>query len=176
MRGFACQSRLTAVCHLQPVRVMADTITRIRILTAVAPDTIDRVGRILAGHDLQIVTTLAKAKSTLDADGVGLVFVGARFDDSRMFDLIDLIRKDLVKKKIPIVAAIVTPTKLSKTAIAGLSHSVKIFGATLFVNLNDFPDDAIGNARVRLIVDTVVLPPDIVEDLTPPPLRNPPRK
>jgi hypothetical protein len=104
------------------------------------------------------------------------VFVGARFDDSRMFDLIDLIRKDVAEKKIPIVAAIVTPTKLSKTAIAGLSHSVKLFGATLFVNLNDFPDDAMGNARVRLIVDAVILPPEVVEERAPPPLRNPPRK
>ena len=56
--------------------------------------------RILAGHDLQIVTTLAQAKTILDHEGLGLVFVGARFDDSRMFDLIELLRKDLVKKKI----------------------------------------------------------------------------
>jgi len=76
---------------------LTDHLTR--ILTAVAPDTIERVRRI-AGHDLQIVTTLAQAKTILDHEGLGLVFVGARFDDSRMFDLIELLRKDLVKKKI----------------------------------------------------------------------------
>ena len=101
----------------------------------------------------------------LEHDGVGLVFVGARFDDSRMFDLIDLIRADVVKRKIPIVAAIVTPTHMGPQAIAGLGHSVKIFGASLFVNLNDFPDDAVGNARVRLIVDTIILPPAIIEQI-----------
>jgi hypothetical protein len=159
------------VCQLQPQLVASPTT---RILTAVAPDTAERVRRILAGHDLQIVTSLTSAKATLEHDGIGLVFVGARFDDSRMFDLIGLIRKHVAKKIIPIVAAIVTPTKLSKDAIAGLSHSVKIFGATLFVNLNDFPDDAVGNARVRLIVDTVILPPAIIEELAPPLLRNPP--
>lgn len=144
-----------------------------RILTAVAPDTIQRVRRVLAGHDLQVVIDLAEATAALEGGRFGLVFVGARFDDSRMFDLIELIRKDVVQKKIPIVAAIVTPTNLTQDSIAGLSHSVKIFGASLFVNLNDFPDDVIGNARVRLIVDTVILPPSAVEELAPPPLRDP---
>lgn len=109
----------------------------------------------------------------MESGGFGLVFVGARFDDSRMFDLIELIRQDVERKKIPIVAAIVAPTNLSKESIAGLSHSVKIFGASLFVNLNDFPDDEVGNARVRLIVDTVILPPAVVEQLAPPVLRDP---
>jgi hypothetical protein len=144
----------------------------IRILTAVAPDTIERVRRVLAGHDLVIVTDLAGAERALIDHRLGLVFVGARFDDSRMFDLIELIRGEVDrKKKIAIVAAIITPTTLSKEAIAGLSHSVKIFGASLFVNLNDFPDDAVGNARVRLIVDTVILPPEVVQQIAPAPLR-----
>jgi hypothetical protein len=151
-----------------PLAMVAPPATR--ILTAVAPDTVERVQRILVGHDLRIVARLAEARDTLKRDGFGLVFVGARFDDSRMFDLIELIRKNVVKKKIPIVVAIVTPTHLSKDSIAGLSHSVKLFGATLFVNLNDFPDDAVGNARVRLIVDTVILPPEAVQKLAPPPL------
>jgi hypothetical protein len=118
-----------------------------------------------------IVTHLADAERALAQDRLDLVFVGARFDDSRMFDLIELVRQEVVKKKIPIVAAIITPTTLSGVAIAGLSHSVKIFGATLFLNLNDFPDDAVGNARARLIVDTVILPAEIVAHLAPPLLR-----
>jgi hypothetical protein len=132
---------------------MTESAPTTRILTAVAPDTIERVRRILAGHDLRIVTDLAGAEAALKQGGFGLVFVGARFDDSRMFDD----RAD---------------TTLSREAIAGLSHSVEIFGASIFVNLNDFPDRAAGNARVRLIVDTLILPPDIVEGLAPAPLRG----
>jgi hypothetical protein len=134
-------------------------------LTAVAPDTIARVRRVLAGHDLQVITRIEEAKTAIESGGFGLVFVGARFDDSRMFDLIELIRQDVERRKIPIVAAIVAPTNLAKESIAGLGHSVKVFGASLFVNLNDFPDDAVGNARVRLIVDAVILPPSDVEEL-----------
>ena len=106
----------------------------------------------------RIVTDLAGAEAALKLGGFGLVFVGARFDDSRMFDLIELIRREAARTNIPILAAIITPTTLSQTAIAGLSHSVKIFGASIFVNLNDFPDNAAGNARVRLIVDSLTFP------------------
>jgi hypothetical protein len=88
-----------------------------------------------------------------------------------MFDLIELVRREVMKKKIPIVAAIITPTTMSEGAIAGLSHSVNIFGASVFLNLNDFPDDAVGNARARLIVDIFILPAEIVAHLAPPLLR-----
>ena len=75
-----------------------------------------------------------------------------------MFELLEYLRDDAQHQKIPIVAGIVGPTKLSEFAIAGLSHAVKIFGVSVFVNLNDFPDDDAGNGRLRLIVDALILP------------------
>ena len=131
------------------------------------------VRRILAGHDLLVVNDLTHAKKAVECGGLSLVFVGARFDDSRMFDLIELVRNELEQKKIPIVAAIITPTTLGKEAVAGLSHAVKIFGASLFINLNDFPDNVVGNARARVIVDTMILPPEAVTRIAPAPLRPP---
>ena len=133
-----------------------------RILTAVAPDTEARVRRILAGHDLIFVRELEKAKVALATNDIKLVFVGARFDDSRMFDLLDYIRKDAEHKKIPIVAAIVARTLLSAETAAGLSHTTKIFGASVFVNLNDFSDNDTENLRIRLIVEAVLLPREVV--------------
>lgn len=146
----------------------------VHVLTAVAPDTIDRVRRILAGYTLQVVSTVDDARAALRQRNLDLVFVGARFDDSRMFDLIDVVRNELAEKKIPIVAAIIAPTKLGAQAIQGLGHSVKVFGASLFVNLNDFPDDAVGNARMRVIVDACIAPPEVVKELAPLPLSRPP--
>jgi hypothetical protein len=133
-----------------------------RILTAVAPDTEQRVRRILSGHDLVFVRDLEKAKTALAGDDIKLIFVGARFDDSRMFDLLDYIRKDVEHRKIPIVAAIVAKTLLTSETAAGLAHSTKIFGASVFVNLNDFSDNDTENSRIRLIVDALLLPPDAV--------------
>jgi len=42
-------------------------------------------------------------------------------------------------------------------AIEGLDHAVKAMLANAFLNLNKFPDHAEGNARVRRIVDYLIL-------------------
>jgi hypothetical protein len=133
-----------------------------RILTAVAPDAEERVRRILTGHELLFVSDLAAAKAALESERIELIFVGARFDESRMFDLLDYIRKDAQHKKIPIVAAIVGPTSMTAETVSGLAHTTKIFGASVFVNLNDFSDDETENTRIRIIVDAIILPADIV--------------
>jgi hypothetical protein len=86
----------------------------------------------------------------------------ARFDDSRMFDLLDYIRKDAQHRKIPIVAAVVGATTMSEETVSGLAHTTKIFGASLFINLNDFADEETENTRLRLIVDALLLPPSVV--------------
>jgi hypothetical protein len=141
-----------------------------RILTAVAPDTEERIRRILIGHDLLFVNDLAAAKAALDQT-VKLIFVGARFDESRMFDFLDFIRKDVEHRKIPIIAAVVAVMHMSRETVRGLDYATKIFGASVFVNLNDFSDDEVENKRIRLIVEALLLPPQVVpkvvEDLPP---------
>ncbi|HUQ73312.1 MAG TPA: hypothetical protein VM183_01200 [Burkholderiales bacterium] len=135
------------------------------ILTAVAPDTAERVRRILHGHNLHFVHHIDEAQNALDNEGIQLVFVGARFDESRMFDLLDFIRLDAERKKIPIVAAIVGTTRMAKETITGLAHTTKIFGASVFLNLNDFTDDETANGRLRIIVDALIAPPDVIPTL-----------
>lgn len=98
------------------------------------------------------------AQTSLDADGIELIFVGARFDESRMFDFLAYLREHALHRKIPIAAAIVIPTTMSANTITGLSHTAKIYGASLFVNLNDFPDEPAANRRVRLIIEALVAP------------------
>ena len=51
---------------------------------------------------------------------------------------------------------------MSRQTVAGLAHATKIFGASVFVNLNDFSDDETQNTRLRIIVDALLLPPDAV--------------
>jgi CheY-like chemotaxis protein len=137
-----------------------------RILTAVAPATQDRVLRILEGHDVLLVSDLSSAQAALQSEAVQLIFVGARFDESRMFDLLDYVRKDAQHKKIPIVAALIARTAMTQTTVDGLAHTTKIFGASVFVNLNDIGDDQVGNARIRMIVDALILPGDQIVALT----------
>jgi hypothetical protein len=107
-------------------------------------------------------TTLGAAKAAFENNAIRLIFVGARFDESRMFDLLDYIRKDLQHRKIPIVAAIVAPTIMSAETIAGLARTTKILGASVFVNLNDFADEETENTRIRIIVDALLVPPEVI--------------
>src|SRR5688572_20586903 len=133
-----------------------------RILTAVHPDTVERISRILHGHKLTVVQTIEAAKKALDTDAVDLIFVGARFDESRMFDFLEFLRAHVEHRKIPIAAAVVIPMKMTPEALKGMSHAAKIYGASLFVNLNDFPDDPVSNDRVRLILETLCAPAEAV--------------
>lgn len=139
-----------------------------RILTAVHPDTVERISRILEGHDLVIVQTMKAAREALDAGGINLIFVGARFDQSSMFDLLDYLRKHVAHRKIPIAAAVVIPTTMSPETVNGLGHTTKIYGASLFVNLNDFPDEPLENRRVRLIIETLGAPREAIEKISGP--------
>ena len=132
------------------------------ILCAVAPDTEERVRRILAGHDMHFVRDIDAAEAALKKEGIGLVLVGARFDESRMFDLLDYIRKKAEHKKIPIVAAVVGVTQMSRETVAGLKYATKIFGASVFLNLNDFADDDTDNTRLRIIMEALVLPAHVI--------------
>lgn len=148
-----------------------------RILTAVAPDTEERVRRILTGHELFFVNDLSTAEAALEGlESIKLIFVGARFDESRMFDLLDYIRTNVEHRKIPVVAAIVGVSTMSPDTVAGLAHATKVFGASVFINLNDFADTDKENARLRLVVEALVLPPDvvpvIVEAISPRSLKN----
>lgn len=79
-----------------------------------------------------------------------------------MFDFLEHIRQDARHRNIPIVTAIVAPTLMSSATVSGLAHTTKIFGASVFVNFNDFTDDKTENTRLRIIVDALLLPSDAV--------------
>lgn len=130
-----------------------------RILTAVHPDAVERVQRILDGHDLLIVKSIDAAKATLDGNKIDLIFVGARFDESRMFEFLEYLRLHERHRQIPVAACILVPTKMKHATVEGLSHTAKLYGARVFVNLNDFVDEPTQNNRVRMLVEAV-LPPE----------------
>ena len=144
-----------------------------RILTAVAPDTEERVRRILKGHELHIVRHIPDATKALEEEAIELIFVGARFDESRMFDLLGYIQADAKHRRIPVVAAIIAPTRMTEETVTGLAHATRVFGASVFINLNDFDDEETQNARLRIVVDALIAPaeriPAAAEKLAEPP-------
>jgi hypothetical protein len=57
----------------------------------------------------------------------------------------------------PVVCVLASESRLSEVAIEGLDHAVKAMLANAFLNLNKFPDDKEGNARLRRIFDYLIL-------------------
>jgi CheY-like chemotaxis protein len=126
-----------------------------RILVAV--EGTERLERILAGHELTLVADVDEAKAELQKREFSLIVLGVHFDESRMFELLRLVRTYEANKLTPVACMLTTTSRLSDLAIEGLDHAVKAMLANAFLNLNKFPDDAAGNARVRRIIDYLIL-------------------
>ena len=123
----------------------------------VAASECSRLKRILAGHVLTLADDCKEAERELQEREYALVVLDVLFDESRMFDLLRLVRTFKINSLTPVVCVLSGPSNLSPVAIEGLDHAVKAMLANAFLNLNKFPDDAAGNARVRRIVDYLIL-------------------
>ena len=130
-------------------------LTKKRILVAV--DDCERLERILDGHILTIPHSVEEAERELQAREFHMVILGVLFDESRMFELLRLVRTYKQNALTPVVCMLAGESNLSAVAIEGLDHAVKAMLANAFLNLNKFPDNEQGNARVRRIVDYLIL-------------------
>jgi CheY-like chemotaxis protein len=126
-----------------------------RILVAV--ERIERLSRILAGHEFTVPKSVEQAKAELQSREFAMIILGVHFDESRMFELLRLVRTYEVNELTPVVCMLTSESRLSDVAIEGLDHAVKAMLANAFLNLNKFPDDEFGNARVRRIIDYLIL-------------------
>jgi DNA-binding NtrC family response regulator len=137
---------------------MGGLAPRTRILVAVDNDNRERIGRVLDGHELVLVETGEQARSLLEKEKFGMVILGVHFDESQMFSLLADIRAHAKYRKVPILCVLGTWGRiLSEVAVEGLDHAVKAMMANGFLNLMHFPDDDEGNARIRRIVDHLIL-------------------
>lgn len=129
-----------------------------KILIAVVHDNEERMDRLLQGHELTLVRTCEEARTLLEKETFGLVILSVHFDESQMFTLLADIRAHAKYRKVPIVCVLGSWGRmLSEIAIEGLDHAVKAMGANGFLNLLHFPDNDEGNARIRRIVDYLIL-------------------
>ena len=113
----------------------------------VAVEGVERLRRILVGHDLTMAKSVEEANAQLQKREFAMVILGVNFDESRMFEVLRLVRTYKANQLTPVVCMLTT----------GLDHAVKAMLANAFLNLNKFPDDEAGNARVRRIIDYLIL-------------------
>ncbi len=114
--------------------------------------------RILSGHDVRFVKTSRELRTLLESEEFGLVILGVHFDESQMFSLLGDIRAHARYRKVPILCVLGSQGRyLGGMAIEGLDHAIKAMMANGFLNLLSIPDDEQGNARIRRIVDYLIL-------------------
>ena len=123
----------------------------------VAVQGIERLSRILEGHELTVPKSVEQAKAELQRREFAMVILGVHFDESRMFELLRLVRTYKMNELTPVVCMLTGESRLSDVAIEGLDHAVKAMLANAFLNLKKFPDDEAGNQRVRRIIDYLIL-------------------
>jgi PleD family two-component response regulator len=129
-----------------------------RILVAVIPEKTDRMERVLSGHDIIFVKTSDEARSLLENEEFALVVLGVHFDESQMFSLLSDIRAHARYRKVPILCVIGSRSRyLGDVAIQGLDHAVRAMMANGLLSLENIPDTEEGNARIRRIVDYLIL-------------------
>ena len=87
--------------------------------------------RILAGHVLTIPHSVEEAERDLRAREYHMVILGVLFDESRMFELLRLVRTFKMNALTPVVCMLTGTSNLSAVAI----------------NLHKFPDDPVGHPR-----------------------------
>ena len=129
-----------------------------KVLIAVSPETAERMeARILKGHEVARVRTVEEAARKLEAHEYAMVILCVTFDESRMFELLRLVRTFDCNRTTPVVCVLGAESRLSDVAVEGLDHAVKAMLANAFMNLQKFPDDEQGNERVRRIIDYLIL-------------------
>jgi len=127
-----------------------------KVLLAVTPDVLDRFQRILTRHELAAVGNVAEAMRKLE-EHFGMVILSVHFDESQMFSLLGDIRSHSKYRKIPVLCVLGPHRVLTDIAIEGLDHAVKAMRANGFLDLHHFADDEEGDARIRRIVDYLIL-------------------
>jgi len=128
------------------------------ILVAIIPDKEDRIQRILNGHDPTFVRNCEEARRLLEKQEFGLVIIGVHFDESQMFSLLGDIRAHAKYRKVPILCDMGSRGRmLTDVALEGLDHAIKAMMANGFLNLEKIQDDDDGNAKIRRIVDYLIL-------------------
>ena len=136
---------------------------RAKIMLAIVADKVPLWRRILEGHELVYAMTLCEAMQRLaEDDDLRMVIIGVHFDESQMFTLVGDIRRHPKYRDIPILV-VLSPGQYAFSAIAveGIDRAVTALGANGFLNLDQFPDNAEGEARIRRIVDRAIAGGDL---------------
>jgi hypothetical protein len=110
-----------------------------RILVAASPEPRAIVERILAGHHLSCAENMMQAERFLRERALDLIICTIVFDDSKMFDLLKLVKSRAEWQAIPFVGARVRAHIFrSPTVLEAAAFTARALGAAAFLDIATF--------------------------------------
>ena len=127
-----------------------------RVIVAATAEAQPRLRAVLPECDLCFVDTEGQLRHALARGRCDLLIVGAHFQESSAVAVIEqVLSRD---ETIPVVCIRVRPfaTPLGQPALDALRIATRALGASNFIDLLEYPDDALGNARLRAMLERLL--------------------
>jgi hypothetical protein len=115
-----------------------------RVVAAVTPEIRSRIRAVLPGCDLRFVHTGGELVRTLDEAPCDLLILGLQFDESSAAALVERVMSR--EETFPVVCVRGRPSARRENAI----------GVHNFIDLLEYPNDALGNARVQAMLERLL--------------------
>ena len=126
-----------------------------RILVAIASAGRQRLEKVLAGHEVVFVETLAQARQALTGKPFGCVVLGVQFDESRTLRLLDDLRP-AEHPAAPVMCVIGAKGRLSRAALDAFGKAARALGAREVLDMADYPDTERGNGALRQAIGSLL--------------------
>jgi len=126
-----------------------------RVVAAVSPDVQRRIQAILPECEVRFVETGTQLVRALDEARCDMLIVGLHFDESSALAALERVFSR--EKTFPVVCVRGAPfSRLGKPTLDALRMALGELGAQNFIDLLEYPDDALGNAHVRAMLERLI--------------------
>ena len=134
---------------------MQQALATVRVVVAVSPGLRRRMRAILPESELRFVETADDLLRELDDERCDMLIVGAHFDES---SAVAALERVLARPEtFPVVCVRGVHSRLGYRSMHALRLALDELGAREFIDLLEYRDDALGNARVRAMLERLLL-------------------
>jgi hypothetical protein len=132
--------------------------TDMSILVAVSQSGRRRLASILEGSDIAFAASFGDVAAQLRQRNFDLVIVGTHFEQSTAFDVLRYALEN-AHCRVACVQAVPFSHGLGKPTFDAFKSACTALGASLVLDLLEFPDNKTGNAQIRALVDEQIRAP-----------------
>jgi hypothetical protein len=126
-----------------------------RVVAAVNPEIRPRIRAVLPGCELRFVHTGAELARALDEARCDMLILGLHFDESSAAAAVERVMSR--EETFPVVCVRGQAfTLLGEKSLEASRLALRALGAHNFIDLLEYPNDALGNARVQAMLERLL--------------------